>query len=75
MDEPPCKIGDEIVLVFMGNDPCPIPPGTRGRVRSVNKLLFCQSDRYQIMVDWQIERSLMLVWPADQFRVVPHAAS
>lgn len=64
----PCKEGDRIELIQMASDdPCPIPAGTRGTVISV---CFFQN-RHQITVDWEAPRSLSLVCPPDQFRVLP----
>jgi hypothetical protein len=63
----PCEVGDRIKLILMGDDPCPIPPGTTGTVRYVGK---AWTGSRQIQVDWDIERSLNLVWPVDQFEVI-----
>ncbi|WP_139231535.1 DUF4314 domain-containing protein [Aliiroseovarius crassostreae] len=64
----PCKEGDRIELIQMASDdPCPIPAGTRGTVISV---CFFQNS-HQITVDWDAPRSLSLVCPPDQFRILP----
>ena len=68
---PPCKIGDRIRLIDMPNDPCPIPAGTTGTVTGMTDLskLMRQPD-VQIWVDWDIPRSLSLIWPVDKFEVI-----
>jgi hypothetical protein len=66
--------GDRIRLVAMSDDPNPIVPGTTGTVRSVRH---CGSGRdawFQVDVDWDSGRKLMLVVPPDQFEVLPDAA-
>lgn len=65
----PCKAGDRIRLVQMGDDPCPIPPGTTGTVRRVSPW-FGGKTEWQISVDWDIKRSLSLCYPQDQFEVI-----
>lgn len=56
----------------MGEDPDPIPTGTKGTVVSVNGG-FYRNEEFQILVKWEIPRSLMLVWPTDQIRVLEAA--
>lgn len=64
----PCQIGDRIELIAMGgDDPCQIPSGTRGTVVSIGYF----DKRHQITVDWDISRSLSLVYPPDSFRILP----
>jgi hypothetical protein len=65
----PCKVGDRIELLDMPDDPCPIPVGTKGTVRSISP--WPSEGQWQIMVKWDIERSLAMVWPIDSFRIVP----
>ena len=55
--------GTRIELIRMGNDPRPIPPGTRGTVAYVD-------DLGQIGVNWDNGRSLSLVPGEDSFRVL-----
>jgi hypothetical protein len=71
VNKPDVLPGDRIRLVQMGPDPCPIPPGATGTVRRVVNLGWIQ-----ICVQWDIHRSLALVWPEDQFHVIerPRAA-
>jgi hypothetical protein len=70
---PPCEVGDRIELRRMGkNDPCPIPEGTTGTVTRVTKFpARGTAKQWQIGVDWDIDRSLMLVWPEDTIRRLP----
>lgn len=64
----PCQVGDRIELIQMGKDPNPIPAGTKGTVRAISPW---PTGTAQISVKWDIERSLALVWPEDEFRVIP----
>lgn len=53
--------GTRLELIFMGNDPNPVPPGTRGTVELVNSL-------GDIEVNWDNGRSLSLIPGEDSFR-------
>lgn len=53
--------GTRLELVCMGNDPNPVPPGTRGTVELVNSL-------GDIEVNWDNGRSLSLIPGEDSFR-------
>lgn len=53
--------GTRIELIQMGNDPRPVPPGTRGTVAYVD-------DMGQIGMHWDNGRSLSLVPGEDSFR-------
>lgn len=64
---PPCQEGDLVELIEMPNDPCPIPPGTKGRVESVVDL---GRGEWQVQVRWAIDRSLSLIYPVDRFKVI-----
>lgn len=64
--------GDRIRLVAMGDDPCPIEPGTEGVVRRIAEGIFSDGSS-QIAVDWDVERSLRLVVPPDRYEVVERA--
>lgn len=64
----PCDVNDRIELLDMPDDPNPIPPGTQGVVTAVhyiNGMGF-----WQIQVDWDNGRSLMLSIPPDEIRVL-----
>jgi len=63
----PCKPGDRIRLVKMGSDPDPIPPGTTG---TVERLHAWPDGTWQISVEWDVPRTLSLVWPEDSFVVL-----
>lgn len=65
--KPPCKTGDRIRLTKMDNDPNPIPVGTEGIVLAMTPPI---NDQCYIMVDWEINRSLTVVWPEDQIEVI-----
>lgn len=68
--------GDRIELVSMGlesdgrPDPAPMEPGAKGTVRGIQKLWV--DEQYQISVDWdpEVGRSLCLVSPPDQYRII-----
>jgi hypothetical protein len=70
---PPCEVGDRIELRRMGgDDPNPIPEGTLGTVTHVTKLKFPgKPTEWQIAVDWDINRSLAVIWPLDTIRRLP----
>jgi len=48
----------------MYNDPDPIPSGTMGTVKDVNK------ETGQIDVDWDINRSLYMLIGVDRWKVI-----
>lgn len=55
--------GTQVELISMPNDPCPIPPGTRGEVMAVD-------DAGQLVMKWSNGRSLSLIPEVDQFRIL-----
>ena len=55
--------GTRIELIQMGNDPRPVPPGTRGTVAFVD-------DMGQIVMHWDNGQSLSLIPGEDSFRVL-----
>ena len=57
------KPGMRIELIHMGSDPQPIPDGTRGTVVGVD-------DIGSIMMKWDNNRSLSLIYGEDNFRVL-----
>ena len=76
--QPICKVGDRIRLLQMGLDPCPIEPGATGTIRSMTpytrrSLSGELQVRCQVCVDWDVDRSLGLVWPIDHFEVISDA--
>jgi hypothetical protein len=60
--------GTRIELIFMGNDPNPIAPGSKGTVLSVQK--WPGTNELQINVKWDSGRGLMLLYPHDKFMVI-----
>ena len=72
--------GDRIELIRMGletdgrPDPSPMEPGSRGTVRHVHRTLLGH-EQHQISVDWdpEVGRSLSLVVPPDEFRIIERA--
>jgi hypothetical protein len=61
------KIGDRIKLLEMPNDPDPIPAGTCGVITGINPI---GAGEFQIIVKWEIGRSLMLILPHDKIKVI-----
>jgi len=57
-------VGKRIMLMEMYNDPEPIPSGTMGTVKDVNK------ETGQIDVDWDINRSLYMLIGVDRWKVI-----
>lgn len=64
---PPCKDGDRIELLNMPNDPHPVPAGTKGIVLAVRSI---RNDEWQIAVIWDNGRTLALIHPVDNFRIL-----
>ena len=62
-----CKPGDRVRLIYMPNDPDPIPAGATGTVIDVTDGAFAQ-----ITVAWDNRRSLALVPGVDEFAVIGH---
>ena len=59
--------GQTIELVSPMDDPNPIPVGSRGKVTDVRKV---DGNEYQISVDWNSGRRLMLIYPVDEFEII-----
>lgn len=63
--------GDRIELVSMFDDPDPVLPGTRGTATHVQPVdLGAPNKFWQVSVDWDNGRSLMLSIPPDRVRYV-----
>ena len=62
----PVSEGERIRLVSMEDDPDPIPVGTEGTVTGVEDL----GDWWQIDVEWDNDRTLMLTVPPDRFTII-----
>lgn len=62
--------GKRIKLIDMPDDPNPIPPGSTGTVRKVTHIRWGGRDDYQIMMNWDIGRSLAIIFPNDMFEVI-----
>jgi hypothetical protein len=71
--QPTINPGDRIKLIEMPDDPCPIAPGTLGTITGIGPAIFGLKGR-QIIVQWDIDRSLMLVEGIDRFEVIMTAA-
>ena len=66
MNEKPFDKGDRVKLLRMPNDPQPIPAGTLGTVTFASFCDFGRGDRFwQVGVDWDNGRSLMVCTPPD----------
>ena len=66
------KVGDRIELMSMPDDPAPIEPGARGTITGITDTSGLTGGRRseQVSVKWNNGRTLHLVRPPDQFRVV-----
>lgn len=67
------KTGDRVKLVFMPNDPDPIPPGTEGTVRDVQHMDWGHDKFSQVHIDWDNGRTLSCVVPPDFLEIVQPA--
>ena len=65
------KKGDRVRLVFMPNDPDPIPEGTEGTVTDVTPIDWGQDKKTQVHVSWDNGRSLSCVCPPDFLEILP----
>jgi hypothetical protein len=66
------KTGDRIRLVEMPHDPNPIAVGQTGTVVSIRQIGSGQDCWFQIDVEWDDGRTLMLSTPPDDFEIIPH---
>lgn len=69
------KIGDRVRLIFMPNDPNPIPPNTEGTVTYINHMPHGMDFRVQIGVAWDNGRSLSCICPPDHVEIIERANS
>ena len=65
----PFGVGDRIELVNMPNDPCPIPVGSKGVVTHLTLLQY-EPVGWQVGVKWDSGRTLSLLVPPDEARLV-----
>lgn len=65
------KRGDRVRLVFMPNDPDPIPEGTEGIVTDVMPIDWGQDKKTQVHVAWDNGRSLSCICPPDFLEILP----
>lgn len=65
------KKGDRVRLVFMPNDPDPIPEGTEGTVEEVVAMDWGQDKKTQVYVRWDNGRTLSCVCPPDFLEILP----
>jgi hypothetical protein len=68
------KAGDRVQMVFMPNDPEPIPVGTTGTVVDVNDMPWGQDRMTQVMVKWDNGRNLSCICPPDHLEIIPATA-
>jgi hypothetical protein len=64
------KKGDRVRLVFMPNDPNPIPEGSVGTVISVQQMDWGHDKFSQVAIEWDNGRSLSCVCPPDHLEIV-----
>lgn len=67
------KVGDRVRMLYMPDDPDPIPTGTEGFVTDVNPVRLGPNGERgftQIHVKWDNGRSLSCVMPPDQLVVI-----
>lgn len=67
------KPGDRVKLVFMPNDPDPIPENTTGTVEGVMPMRWGQDVRTQVQVKWDNGRSLSCICPPDHLEIIEAA--
>ena len=67
------KKGDRVRLVFMPNDPDPIPEGTEGTVLDVQHMDWGHDKFSQVSVKWDNGRGLSCVCPPDHLEIIQPA--
>ncbi len=65
--------GDRVRLLRMQDDPDPIAPGTTGTVVSAARHGFGKDAWAQIDISWDNGRSLMMVTPPDELKIIQSA--
>jgi hypothetical protein len=63
--------GDRIRLLSMADDPDPIEPGATGTVTAACKHGSGRQAWWQVQVEWDNGRGLMLSLPADRIEYLP----
>jgi hypothetical protein len=69
------KAGDRVRMVFMPDDPDPIPAGTEGTVRDVQQMDWGHDKFSQVSVVWDNGRSLSCVCPPDHLEIISAAVN
>jgi len=69
------KAGDRVRMVFMPDDPDPIPPGTEGTVRDVQQMDWGHDKFSQVSVAWDNGRGLSCVCPPDHLEIISAAVN
>lgn len=67
------KKGDRVKMVFMPNDPDPIPEGAEGTVTAVQHMDWGHDKFSQVSVDWDNGRRLSCVVPPDFLTIIGSA--
>ena len=62
------KIGQRIEMIQMGNDPNPIPTGTKGTITGFGPTPV--KGETQVNVKWDNGRSLSILYPEDKFKII-----
>lgn len=63
------KKGDRIEMIFMGNDPDPIAPGSQGIITHISEDVFGKGTA-EVSVDWDNGRSLSVCLPQDKVKKI-----
>lgn len=64
------KKGDRVRLMYMPNDPDPVPVGTLGTVQWVTDLHGFRDKETQVIMKWDNGRSLCCICPPDVLEIV-----
>jgi len=67
------KKGDRVRMVFMPNDPDPIPAGTEGTVIDVQHIDWGHDKFSQVVMEWDNGRTLSCVCPPDFLEIISPA--